>query len=865
MANQLESALAITLRTKIPWQASVQISSDGTLTPVVPGSTFSHLDYLSRDRQLSFRDLVTAAAVVEVAVEVSDVWGYVGEKPIMQGATPKDLVNNTSEQSFSGTIGSVRHVGQTSIPWDAARYADKDLYGRDAIVYQTLAAACEAVFVDPPITNIDFAGTIPQTTFWDQAEGQNFQRDANSALPLDRDLFKLPDRNLADRDNQLAAYVSRLAQVLKNPFAYATRLYVEVTGTDPREPEVYVLIKVYWESGTQYVAGDEVFYQGIWYVALTSTTSIPAGSGDWAEEPSGPVERIWVGQPGLSNRNRIIYNRTTGELQWFRENLSSVHVPQLYAFTIPGIEADQFITTLPEVPLSKDAQYWRTKAAHLVPDGPSYTDFEVFARTDNDSVEGGYSQIDSASLTVPSALTFPFSGSLDAGDYRVSALVEPDPTVEIIGAQNISGMSGTLGGVTFEIEVSSITANRRYLVEGGSGILYAGGTIAPGVTFYGQSGTTSFTSIDGATVREFEVNFSLALPPGAWSLALDYTNLDGTTSGFGVSAHYVRAGNEPVEVISTATPLPFTGNNGDLVVSTPATFDVLDSNAFTLPIRWETGVGQFHVRQLTFQNDDQVTGRYSMAGTIGADSSTLDVTGQRYMPEVMTFDFSSGSIGAPSFRMEWIETAELPLKVSQVQVQSVGTLTPTPGASGFQNWRQATLDRAQAAIQTTYQLSVQEYGTAMPTFLQTGSVWNETATEAWMSFVEVKHPRVRELPEVNRDGGIVPGHQYEVTAAPVVYNSGTYTDGEKFYGVDSVTSFSSGSVSQVGAFKKARPGHMGRPMLVPDGIFFDQAYGTIGMDLGPQRNVPYIVSAQPWMIAAGFYVANEDFWSPATF
>lgn len=859
MPDQLESALVIVLRNKIPWESALEISSAGTLTSIDP-ATFSHVDYQARDRQLAFRDLTTAAAVIEASVEVSNVWGFTAPRPRLEGPARKELVNAPIEQSFSGTHGSVRHVGQTSIPWDAARYADKDLYGRDAIIYETLAKAVTAVFAtDPPVNTIDMAGTVPQTSIWSTAEGLGVQADINSALALNRDLFKLPDQNLADRDNQLAAYVSQMCQALKNPFRFATRIYVETTGADEREPEVYVLARNYFVSGTQYSIGDEVFYQDRWYRATAVTTDTPSSSANWTEIDE-QTERTWLAEPSLSNRNRIVYDINSQTLQWFRETLNSVHVPQIFALSIPGIDPGQVLTTLPRVPDPRDAQYWRTKAAHIIPAGPMYTEELSLDFTASDQVSGGYTQIPAASLTVPDALEIRLNGSIPAGLHRVSCLVVTDPVVEIGGAQNITGTTGTLGGATFETNVSTVQSGVQYLVEGGS-VIYAGGTYAAGQTFYGLSGTASFSAIGLPTVRQYEVAWRIALPPGAWSVALDYTNITGSTSGFGINAQYARTGNAPIDVISEATPLSFSGNNGNIQISPLATFDVLDEGEFSFPVRWKTGAGQLHVRQLTFSNATQETGRFAMSGTFGEDVSALDVTGQRYMPEVMAFDFQTGSVFDPIFRLDWTGDAELPLQVKQVHVQLVGTNSATPSIVGFEGWRQEALERAGVSVQSSFHEAVKAYGTNIPVFLDTGSVWSVASSENWMSFIEVTHPRLREQTVVD-SSAIRTGRQYEVTVGPVVYDSGTFTTGEKFYGVDNVTTYTSGSVKQVGAFVQAGADHLGRPALIPDGIFFDALTGTVSTSAGPAESVPQLASCLPWMIEVGLYVAQPDFWLP---
>lgn len=204
--NQLESALVIALRDTIKWKSAVVTADSGTLTPVAPGLPFDAQIYQERDRQLAYRDLIVGAAVVEVSVQVGDVWNYSALKPSLQGPVPFVLPFVGTE---AGTVSSqVRHVLNTSIPYDAARYADADLYGRDSLVYEILARACAATFIDPSIPQIDSTGTvIPDTSTWSIGQGESTQVDINTGLPLNRDLFKLPDQDLADRDNQLAGYV----------------------------------------------------------------------------------------------------------------------------------------------------------------------------------------------------------------------------------------------------------------------------------------------------------------------------------------------------------------------------------------------------------------------------------------------------------------------------------------------------------------------------------------------------------------------------------------------------------------------------------------------------------------------------------
>jgi hypothetical protein len=856
--NQLESALIITLREGIPWQSSIQISDAGTLTPVNPAAAFDPLKYQRRDRELSFRDMINAAAVAEVSIRVSDVWGYAAPQPAMQGPVSKDLVNVPTEQSFSGTNGSVRHVGQTSVPFDAAQYADKDLYGRDAIIYETLAQAC-AIFTDPPIASIDGFGTIPQVTAWSLANGTNQQADINYALPLNRDLFRNPDCNLADRDNQMAGYVANMAQVLKNPFQFAERIYVEVAGTDAREPEIYVFARVYWEAG-DYDAGDEVFYQTAWYRALVDTSEDPS-TADW-EVIDTPSQREFVAEPALSNRNRIVYDVEAKTLQWFRQISNLVHVPQIVALSIPGIATGQTLETLPAIPDAKDAQYWRGKAAQIVPTGEQLTDETSLDFTASDKATGGYIQIPAASLTVPDTIQFELPSGLQNGNHLVSVLVNPSPLVEIAGAQNVQGTSGTLGGATYDLNPASITTGIQYLVSGGDGVVYAGGTVAPSATFTGLSGTTSYLPLGGSRVQQFSCAWRLALPAGPWQVQIDYTNLGGSTTGFGVRALYQPSSADAVIVIEDTVPLAFSGSVGQVIKSAFVGFDVADNSEFLFPIYWTSGNGQFQVRQLTFKSTAIEEGHYVMSGTLGDQVSALDVRGEAYHPDIMSFYFSTGSIANPAvLTLAWSEEAQLPIQFKSIQVQGVGTYASTPNSSSFQGWRQEMQDRAIATIQQSFTNAVKAYGTNVPNFRQDSGVWDYRSTEAFMSFIEVLQPRLRDIEGVT-SGNVITGRQYEVDVGPVVYNGITYFDGEKFYGLPGITTFTGGALNQIGASMRAGAGHIGKPAIIPLGLFFDQTEQQIRATFSGTACFPTVACLQPWMLDANIYILQPEFWMP---
>lgn len=752
MPDALESALIIQLRDTINWESGVTpIDASGTLTPVDPVKAFDLTKYQRRDRELAFRDTINAAAVVAVSVEVSNVWNADTVRPIMQGPQRPTLPYNP--QDARNLDSKVFHVKNVSLPFDAVQYTDRDLYGRDLLIYETLEKAAKT-FTNPAIEPLVSSGSVTQNvTAWSLASGTQVQADINSALPMSRDLFKLPDENLADRDNQMAGYVAQLVQVLKNPFLYADRLYVRISYVDPREVETYVLVRDYFVLGNSYVAGDRVFYQTTYWQANVPTSDVPGTTAAWTAV--GPPDcRVWATEPRLFNRNTIVYHGESSTLQWFYEGSSTIHVPQLYALSVPGIFKGQYIDTITKMPERKDAQFWRQKAARFVYDGLTTTDISVISDTASFRVMNSLVQLGGASMTIPGQATFSFdTGVLAPGAYRVALLVKPDSIVEIAGAQNNQGIGGTLGGATFP-----------------------------------STGTN--------------LSWNVGLPPTQWTFQLDYTNLSGATNGFRVNVDLSGQ-----TILQDTVPLYFNDDNGDPLPNGQITSSApvaLAPNGMpqVVNINWASGNGNFHVRTLRFETDHAPQGRYRMFGTLANAMAAIDVIGGDKQTDVMLFDFTTGTTAPPKFNLTFIQDAQLPVRFLQAHLMSVGTTAPTAAVIGFESFRNDCVERALRSVQDSFQSAVTAFGTGTPTFQRVDGTWDGFVSEDWMSFIEVYEPRLRQLPNIPVDR-IVENRQYIVISGTVAYETGIFTPGQTFiggsgtqYSIISVTA----EVDQVGAF-----------------------------------------------------------------
>lgn len=819
---QLETALLVTLREALRWESSVatfsaygtdSIINSGTLyAPPTETTAFRAGDYQRRDRELAWLDTRNAAAVVEVSLEIADVWNASALRPRMEGPQIGHLDYSAQDTSAIGLQSKVIHVKNASLPVEALQ-TDRDLASRDLVVYETLYSAIQNLFVEPPISSSGLQ--LTPITAWSLANGTEARADIATALPLNRDLFRDPDMNLADRDNQMAGYVAQLCQVLKNPFAFAERLYVAVYGLDSREVETYTLIQQPFETGHVYSAGDEIYYQGTIYRVKSSvgTTSDIPWTSPWAwDVVTTPRQRIWTCEPALPGRNRFVYDTENLTLQWFREKTDFAHVPQLVAMAIPGIFSGQTIQTVAQIPQRKDGQFWRGKAAHVVPVGNTLTDLYSLPNTASFTASGFLIQESDASFSTPGQGLFALPFTAAPGNYRVSIQVEPNTTVEMPAGQDNEGVYGTLGGVTF-----------------------------PGFS---------------------KVSWNVGLPPTQWSVEFDYTNLSGSADGFRLVADLDGA-----TVFDDTAPFYFNdpdGNplpNGELTTSTA--FPIFPSGGKQVfSLAWTGGSGQLHVRNLRFRSDAFTQGRYRIAGTFAGAVAYADVLGDNRVPGVISWDFTVPTSKPADLYLAWEREAQIPLRLLRLDVALYGTFGSTPNVQGFSAYRNDCLMRAGRSAEQAY-LDVFNSGTDPVSFFSAGSVWDSDATERWMAMIEQAEPRLRQVENVPTDG-IVPGRQYIVESGSAIYQGYGYATGKGFLGdVDTVYVWASaGTLDQVGAWQPSKATHLGRPCLAPAGVYFDYDAGTVAVAYGPERNLPEVVTLQAWMIENGFYSAQPEFWLP---
>ena len=818
--------------------------------------------------------------------------------PVLQGVTGVTDQSGTNVvlpldpsqvgTSLPNSSAAIQYVLNADIPYAAVQITDPGLYNRDLLLFETLARAA-FIFDVPPISQIDPGGNfIGNSSVWATAQGTNTPAIPNAAEPLSQPTLKNPDLYLAERDNQVAAYVARVTQALKNPFAYASRIYVQIDasgGGDAQESETYVLTDNLFISGNTYTAGEQVLYGGAWYQAINTTTDTPPSS-NWSAIDF-PTQRQFLADPSLDSRNRIVYDTAAQTLQWFRETLDLVHIPQIVGFYVPGIFPDQTIQTVAAVPERKDAQFYRQKSSRVEFSTGTYSSQQVFNPTGNNDpsstyVVGGlntlFQSTKYATLTIPDNFTVNFENLIcNPGTYALDCLVRPCPEIAVAGGDNQQGFADSDGGTTY------------------SGI---------------------------GDVR----NWELALPAGSWTLFVDFSNASASPS----SSFGIKISQGAVSILANTLPLYYTDSNGNplpqgSIISSPGIALQSAGQVYNFNVQWTSGAGQFHITRLRFvQTNGPDTSHYIMqAKWLNADGpgvpsvSNLNVIGQADMPDAMPFRFyMAGTDLAPAITLAWLPNSaaawqavayaigdqvlynliywqataatkptdvpgqspfwtqigqepQIPLLFEQIQLSKLVETIPTPEVVGFQGFRQDMLERALRADQDAYTKALSQVGTNFPEFRDSDNSWTLASTGSWMTFIETYQPRLRQAGTV-ASGDIVQDRQYEVitqTGESVTYNGVIYSNSQKFYGIGGLAIYASVGqpiVNQVGAYRLSHPADIGKTGLVPAGIEYVRTAGT-GTVYGwypSYASYPTHQAILPWMIEQGFYVADDDFQSP---
>jgi hypothetical protein len=637
----LESARILPLTEVLSWDKARVPGT--TLSVVQLTQAIDTINYAARDFELEYRDLVVAAALSEVALKASDVWGFTIDRPILPSIPGSVLESQAQDLPDSLAMpGSVAHVVPSSIPKDAVD-TDRDLYGRDLIMWEAVARIA-AVFQSPPVDPINPVLTLGAA--WSLAEGANTKASVNPAIPLGVDLFKRPDQQLAQRDNDVSAYIARAWEAIFDVYSRANRLLIQIEDSElVRDPDLYVLF-------------------------LDSDT-----------------ERIWITEPGLSGRNRIVFNKTLRTITWLSDQYT--YQGEAFASMSTSFGAVSVFDVHATEPGRPDAEFYRQKAAQLKlgphQEIPVY--YQPYANLDYAGGSGAFVGVNDVMLSSDGSYVDLSSGFTpwDNGVYRYAFLLETGRRVRLYGSVATGGwpvVSATAATITGPGQMSWT-------------LKFVEGTYTVRFRFADLSAATPDFQIriaynDSEVRAVYDGTLIYGYQDGEYIYSPYYVlTTDGTPGVFSITRENTNSGQLTIDIVEVA---PLSGDQLE--------FDTVVSN-----------------------------------GTNSEPSSFYGVPG-RY--DAVFYDFDFSEIGDVRFTLQDLSVGALYLKAWDIK--RIEYQRQTPDTTGYDGWKRGWLMRALGTVIQSWRTVVGS-GSA-PDYLING-VWTSDSSENWMTFIEADQPRLR--------------------------------------------------------------------------------------------------------------------------
>ena len=296
--------------------------------------------------------------------------------------------------------------------------------------------------------------------------------------------------------------------------------------------------------------------------------------------------------------------------------------------------------------------------------------------------------------------------------------------------------------------------------------------------------------------------YPIGLLAGNYQLEITYTNSGGDTpADFPV---YISFGGS----IVTSSPLVFGSNghvDGDAVTQA---FNVLSNGTSgDIIILWAgpvTSTSQLKILRVRVVSSDTSALSLRLSAQLldsnsVIDSTTFEFNGLRNRPDcvVLKFDVPAPMVNT-NIVVGLVKNANLvALAINQVQVAIYQNLTPTPNADGYSGYPMSMLARAFDCVADSFN-AIPDY--ADP---RSSGSWTPGSTQSWLSQIALQESRI------------------------------------------------------YSAFRVGGPLDVGRPALVPNGVGYSVATGTISASSADTR--PELLSATAWMLTQRFLVAEDSF------
>lgn len=297
----------------------------------------------------------------------------------------------------------------------------------------------------------------------------------------------------------------------------------------------------------------------------------------------------------------------------------------------------------------------------------------------------------------------------------------------------------------------------------------------------------------------------MGVAPNEFSMAVGVTGMANRVVGF----RFASSGYENGDTAEVSIPVTATGTTQSITLS------------------WNPGPSnttQLHVTRLVFETTAtapitdmtlkaQAYDEPSDLNAVCGEESAV-MSGRRGRPDIIQFalNVETPTTGGHVLDITRVTDGDYVVRISEIHMMQVFNGTYLKNAIGFEAIRARYLQRAIDSVRDSYVKALESEPETFRELLDDGSYqWTSASTENWMNAIESVETRVRK------------------------------------------------------AFRPSRPGDLGRPALVPDGLEFipettgSLITGSVKAHYDNALSTPNIRQLQPWMVEIGIYVAEDDF------
>ena len=420
------------------------------------------------------------------------------------------------------------------------------------------------------------------------------------------------------------------------------------------------------------------------------------------------LKRVWGASPFIPGSLTLVYDKVQNTLQWFNEDNTAVHPPQPVSrgiptipsgpgdiadpLAVPGIQINQQIRVVPQVPTANDAQYFRQKSSRV----------QALPATIENVFSTGLQ--DATSSTPDSVISM--------ASIATGGIAQADGTVIIPNASSI----------TFGIGNSTnpfLLYNGNYAITvaySPTGIITLAGdpTQASGVATFAGPGSSFNYPVSALPA----VN-----PAQGWFVEFDFTsqNIVPPSGGFSVQITWNGAGVYEGDLLFAETPGMFITSSIDATIfqntTIPGTLNIKLVSAYQ-------STEQLAIRQVRIVSKPTDTAEYSFtlnaadantqSTVIFPSTATANIFGTEGRSDTFKFlvvvnipDFPNASEN-PTFTLQRTDANASLVQIDGISIDLLTPVSPTIDFETFPQYRIKLLEQAVASVRDNYNVLLRQ-------------------------------------------------------------------------------------------------------------------------------------------------------------